>query len=69
MAIKIKRKTKAIIKSYLRAVLAAAIATAISQATTLAPEYAVLIGAISAPLVKWADKSERDFGLVNKKTK
>ena len=67
MAIKIDAKKKAIAKSYLRAVLAAAVATAISRATDLAPEYAVLIGAIAAPLVKWADKSEKDFGLGSRK--
>jgi len=26
------------------------------------PEYAVLIGAIAAPLAKWADTQEREFG-------
>jgi len=67
MLIKIDAKKKAIIKSYLRAVLAAAIATAISRATDIAPEYAVLIGAIAAPLIKWVDKSEKEYGLVIKK--
>ena len=28
----------------------------------MAPEYAVLIGGITAPLVKWADRAESEFG-------
>ena len=30
--------------------------------TDLAPEYAILIGGLTAPVVKWADKTEADFG-------
>ena len=60
---KISNKTKAVIGSYLRAVAAAAIAVAIGMATDLAPQYAVLIGAIAAPAMKWADKNAKDYGL------
>lgn len=61
---KLKSKEfKAAFKSYLRAVLASAVTMGIALATDLAPEYAVLIGGITAPLVKWADKAESDFGL------
>lgn len=67
MKINISPTKKAFIKSYLRAVLASAVTTALALATDIAPEYAVLIGAIAAPLVKWADKSEKEFGLVLKK--
>lgn len=67
---KLNTKTKAVIKSYLRAVLASAISTGLALAVNMKPEYAVLIGAIAAPLVKWADKAEKEFGLVSKeKTK
>ena len=52
------------LKSYLRAVLGSAIAMGIAMATELEPHYAVLIGAIAAPMVKWADKAEKDFGRV-----
>lgn len=58
----INKKTKEVIKSYLRAVAAAAIAVAVSMATDLAPQYAILIGAIAAPAIKWADKNSKDFG-------
>ena len=52
-------------KSYLRAVLASAITMGLALATDMAPEYAILIGSIAGPAVKWADKAEKDFGLTN----
>ncbi len=57
------KEFKAALKSYLRAVLASAATMAIALATDLAPEYAILIGGLTAPIVKWADKAETDFGL------
>jgi len=39
----------------------------IALAADIAPEYAVLIGAIAAPAVKWADKAEKEYGLGSKK--
>ena len=60
---KLKSKEfKAAFKSYLRAVLASAVTMGIAFATDMAPEYAVLIGGIAAPLAKWADKTEQEFG-------
>jgi len=35
---------------------------AIALATDVAPEYAILIGGLTAPIVKWADKAEAEFG-------
>jgi len=64
---KLDAKKKAIIKSYLRAVAASAITTALALAVDMEPQYAVLIGAIAAPAIKWADKAEKEFGLVSKK--
>jgi hypothetical protein len=49
-------------KSYLRALLAAGITMGIALLTDLRPEYAVLIGALAAPLAKWADKNEKEYG-------
>jgi hypothetical protein len=60
---KLSKKQIAAIKSYLRAVLASAIVMGIALLTDLAPQYAVLIGAVAAPLAKWADKNEKEFGL------
>ena len=59
----IDEKGKAAIKSYLRAVLAAAITMGIALLTDLQPQYAVMIGAITAPLAKWADRTEREYGI------
>lgn len=55
-------KDIAAIKSYLRAVLAAGITMGIALLTDLRPEYAVLIGALAAPIAKWADKTEKEYG-------
>jgi hypothetical protein len=60
---KISNKDVAAIKSYLRALLAAGITMGIALLTDLRPEYAVLIGALAAPLAKWADRTEKEYGL------
>jgi hypothetical protein len=65
--IKLSKKQLSAIKSYLRAVLASAIVLGIALLTDLAPQYAVLIGAVAAPAAKWADKSEAEFGIGAKK--
>ena len=57
------KKDVAAAKSYLRALLAAGITMGIALLTDLRPEYAVLIGALAAPLAKWADKNEKEFGV------
>jgi hypothetical protein len=64
MKIKITKKHKAILKSYIRAVAGAAVAMAIALIADLSPQYAVLIGAVAAPAIKWADKTETEFGRV-----
>lgn len=64
---KLSKKHKAIIKSYIRAIAGAAVAMGIALLTDVAPEYAVLIGAVAAPAIKWADKTETEFGLVLEK--
>jgi hypothetical protein len=63
MKLKLTKKQEAAIKSYLRAILASAIVMGIAMLTDLAPQYAVLIGALAAPLAKWADKNDADYGL------
>jgi len=59
-------KTVAAFKSYARAVLASAVTMGIALASDLAPEYAILIGGLTAPLAKWADKTEQEYGLGSK---
>jgi hypothetical protein len=56
-------KEIAAIKSYLRALLASAITMGIALLTDLKPEYAIIIGALAAPLAKWADKNEKEYGI------
>ena len=58
----LSKKDIAAIKSYLRALLASAVTMGIALLTNMKPEYAVLIGALAAPLAKWADKNETAFG-------
>ena len=61
---KLKSKEfKAAFKTYLRAVLASGVTMGIAFLTDMAPEYAILIGGLTAPAVKWADKAEAEFGL------
>ena len=64
MKLKLSKKHKAVLKSYIRAVAGAAVAMGIALLTDLAPHYAVLIGAVAAPAIKWADKTEEEFGMV-----
>jgi hypothetical protein len=64
---KLNKKQISAIKSYLRAILASAIVMGIALLTDLAPEYAVLIGALAAPLAKWADKNESEYGVGSEK--
>ena len=63
---KLSKKQQAAVKSYLRAVLASAVVMGIALLTDLAPQYAIVIGAVAAPLAKWADKTETEFGLGSK---
>lgn len=56
-------KTKAAFKSYLRAVVASAVTMGLALAADIAPEYAILIGALAAPAAKWADKTEKEYGI------
>ena len=62
----ITERHKKAIKSYIRAVLASAVVMGVALLTDMAPQYAVMIGAAAGPALKWADKSEKDFGLGSK---
>jgi hypothetical protein len=35
----------------------------IALLTDLAPQYAIMIGALAAPAIKWADKNDSDYGV------
>ena len=58
----ITEKHKKAIKDYALAVVAAAVTMGIALATDMAPQYAVVIGALAAPLAKWANKNSKDYG-------
>jgi hypothetical protein len=60
---KLNKKHKAAIKSYLRAVAASGITVGLAIAGDVKPEYAVLLGAIVAPVIKWLDPKEKAYGI------
>lgn len=55
-------KTKKIIVDYLLAVAASAVTMGVALLMDMKPEYAVLIGAITAPATKWASTHSKDYG-------
>ena len=63
---KLTKKHKAAIKSYLRAVAASGITVALAIVGDMKPEYAVLLGALVAPIIKGLDVKETEFGLTEK---
>jgi 5,10-methylenetetrahydrofolate reductase len=63
---KLNKKHKAAIKSYLRAVAASGITVALAIVGDIKPEYAILLGALVAPLIKAIDPTsakEVDYGI------
>jgi hypothetical protein len=68
MKIKINEEKKKMIKSYLRAVAASAVVLILAIVGDIRPELAVLLGAVLAPLAKWFDPSETDFGIIAQKS-
>lgn len=63
---KLDNKKKEIIKSYLRSVAAASITTALALVADWNPEYAVLAGAVVAPLARYFDPQDDKFGINSK---
>lgn len=62
---KLSKKHKKMITDYLLAVAAAAVTMGVALLTDMAPQYAVLIGALAAPVTKWAAKNSHDYGRTN----
>jgi hypothetical protein len=60
---KLSNKNKAAIKSYLRAVAASGITVGLAIIGDMKPEYAVLLGALIAPVIKALDVKETEFGI------
>jgi hypothetical protein len=63
---KLSDKQKKAIKDYGLAVAAAAVTMGIGLATDLAPQFAVIIGALAAPIIKWANVNSKDYGIGSK---
>ena len=66
---KLTKNHKAAIKSYLRAVAASGITVALAIVGDMKPEYAILLGAIIAPVIKAIDPTsakEVDYGIDGK---
>jgi hypothetical protein len=60
---KISIKTKKALADYALAIAASAVTLGVSLLVNLKPEYAVLIGAVTAPAIKWASKYSKDYGV------
>ena len=63
---KLSKKQVQAIKDYGLAVLASAVTMGVALLTDMSPQYAVVVGAIAAPLVKWANKNSKDYGVGTK---
>ena len=61
--IKISDQQKKALKDYGLAVLASAVTMGVALLTDMAPQYAIIIGALAAPVTKWASKNSKDYGI------
>lgn len=68
MKIKIDETKKKMLKSYLRAVIASAFVLVLALVADVKPEIAVLLGAALAPVAKYIDPTETDFGIIAEKS-
>ena len=59
---KLNKKQKKALKDYGLAVIASAVTMGVAMLTDMAPQYAVIIGALAAPLTKWANTHSKDYG-------
>jgi hypothetical protein len=60
---KLSAKQKKALKDYGLAVLASAVTMGVALLTDMAPQYAIIIGALAAPATKWASKNSKDYGV------
>lgn len=68
MKIKLDTAKKQMLKSYLRAVVASAFVLILALVADVRPELAVLLGAALAPVAKYIDPAETDFGIIAEKS-
>ena len=62
----INKKQKEIFKSYLRSVAVATVTTLLALVADVKPEYAILAGALIAPLIRYLDPKNDQFGINSK---
>jgi len=60
---KLDKKKKEIVKSYLRSVAVATVTTALALVADIRPELAILAGAVVAPLIRYLDPKNDQFGV------
>jgi len=60
---KLNAKQKKALKDYGLAVVASAVTMGVALLTDMAPQYAVVIGALAAPATKWASNNSKDYGV------
>ena len=60
---KLNAKQKKALKDYGLAVVASAVTMGVALLTDMAPQYAIIIGAVAAPATKWASKNSKDYGV------
>jgi hypothetical protein len=60
---KLSVKQKKALKDYGLAVLASAVTMGVALLADFAPQYAIMIGAVAAPAMKWASKNSKDYGI------
>jgi hypothetical protein len=60
---KLDKKKKEIIKSYLRSVAVATVTTALALVADVRPEFAILAGAVVAPIIRYLDPKNKQFGV------
>jgi hypothetical protein len=63
---KLDKKKKEILKSYARSIAAASITTTLALIADWNPEYAILAGALVAPLARYFDPQDDKFGINSK---
>jgi hypothetical protein len=60
---KLSQKQLKALKDYLYAVAASAVTLGITTVNDMWPGYAVIVGALAAPAIKWANKHNKDYGM------
>jgi len=62
----INKNQKEIIKSYLRSVAVVTVTTILALVADVRPEFAILAGAVVAPLMRFLDPKNDQFGINSK---